>query len=268
MSARWIGALLAAALMAGCGGGSPPGAVATKPAARGSGRAATGSPAPPAVPGVLTVLSPLGLNIHSGPALTAPRVGTAAQGAALTVLDHQDQNGGWYQVKGETVTGWVTADPGLTSPGAFIAYQSSDFGFNALYPQTWTFAATPTAVVFHPLSGPQTIVVRIGARIADFGPAGGAGYLRSGQQAVVVCGVTGDLNTFTHEGAAPVAPAPGMPGPLALLAQLRLHLDPSHALALDFNYSTASDLGVFTAFYNSMTFPFPQCMQTAPVPTP
>jgi hypothetical protein len=57
---------------------------------------------------------------------------------------------------------------------------------------------------------------------------------------------------------------------LEFLAQIRLRLDPTHALALDFNYSAAVDLDVFREFYNSMTFPFPQCQQTptpAPAPT-
>lgn len=263
--------VVAAILLAGCGGSSAPTGVATNPVVSGSGNAVVSGSASPVVSGVRTVLSPLGLNIHSGASVGASRLGTAAQGAVLTVVGHTDQNGGWYNVQGQTVTGWITADPTLTAAGQFQQYQSSDFGFNALYPQAWTFAATTTAVIFHPLTGPQTIVVRNGANTAAFGASGGTGFIGSGQQTVVVCGVTADLNQFTHSGAVAATPTPGTAGPLALLAQIRLRLDATHALAMDFNYSTASDLDVFGAFYNSMTFAFPQCMQTPPAaatPTP
>ena len=85
---------------------------------------------------------------------------------------------------------------------------------------------------------------------------------------MIVCGVTADLNEYTHVGAPAATPAPGTAGPLALLAQIRLRLDATHALALDFNYNTPADLDVFSAFYNSMTFPFPQCQLPAPSPSP
>jgi uncharacterized protein YgiM (DUF1202 family) len=255
-----------AALLAGCGQPAAPTGVATNPV-QASGRTTT-SPSPAGPAGERTVLSPLGLNIHTSPAVTAAVLGTAAQGAVLTVLDHNDQNGGWFKVQGQTVTGWIIGDPTLTASGLFTAYQSSDRGFSALYPQNWTFDASTTAVVFRPQDGPQTIVVSNGAQTSDFGPAGGAGFVGSGQQTVVVCGVTGNLNLFTHSGTPPGTPAPGTAGPLALLAQIRLRLDATHALGIDFNYSAKADLDIFGAFYNSMTFPFPQCMQTAPAATP
>lgn len=262
-------ALVALFLMAGCGSSSAPSGVATNPPVSGGGSVAA-SPSSATGGGVRTVLSPLGLNIRADPSRTATRLGTAAQGAVLTVLDHTDQNGGWYKVQGQTVTGWVTADPSLTAAGTFTGYQSSDFGFSALYPQDWTFAASTTDVVFHPQNGPQTIVVHTGVRVGDFGPGGAPGFAGAGQQVVVVCGVTGDLNLYAHQGAAQPTPIPGTAGPLALLAQVRLRLDPSHALALDFNYTANADLPVFTAFYDSMTFPYPQCEQApsaAPSPT-
>ncbi len=262
----WTAAV--AVLLAGCGEGSTPTGIATNPPVQGSGSNPSASASPSGPPGVRTVLSPLGLNIHTSAAINAAVLGTAAQGAVLTVVDHTDQNGGWYKVQGRTVTGWITGDPSLTAPGLFTTYQSSDRGFNVLYPQNWTFDASTTDVVFRPQSGPQTIVVRTAAHTSDFGAGGGVGFVGTGQEAEVVCGVTGDLNLYTHTRALPPTPAPGTAGPLALLAQIQLRLDATHALALDFNYSTAADLDVFSAVYNSMTFPFPQCMQTAPPPTP
>jgi Bacterial SH3 domain len=270
MPTRWTWAVLAAIVLASCGPTSAPTGVATNPPVQGTGTTTgAGTPSATAASGVRTVLSPLGLNIRSAPATTGAILGTAAQGAVLTVVGHTDQKSGWYKVRGQTVNGWITADPSLTAPGQLQQYQSQDRQFSAWYPQNWTFNEITTAVVFHPTDGPQTIVVRNGAHTADFGPGGGAGFVGSGQQTEVVCGVTGDLNEFTHTGAPPATPAPGTAGPLTLLAQIRLRLDSTHALALDFNYRAAADLDVFSAFYNSMIFPFPQCEQpVAPAPAP
>lgn len=268
MVRRWSCVAVAALLLAACGESTAPTGVATNPAGQGVGTAAPSSSA--GASGVRTVLSPLGLNIRSGPGTTNPTVGTAAQGAVLSVLDHSDQNGGWYKVQGQTVTGWITSDPSLSAAGQFTLYQSSQRGFNALYPQDWSFAEEPADVLFHPVAGAQTIVLRSAAHTADFGVAGGQGFAGSGQETVIVCGVTGDLSEYTHSGAAPPTPAPGTAGPLALLAQIRLRLDSTHALALDFNYSAPTDLHIFRNFFNSMTFPFPQCQQVAsaaPSPT-
>jgi uncharacterized protein YgiM (DUF1202 family) len=270
MRTRWTWAALATLLLAGCGESSAPTGVATNPPVQGTGTTSGGgTPSAAAASGVRTVLSPLGLNIRSNPATTGARLGTAAQGAVLTVVGHTDQNGGWYKVQGQSVNGWITADPSLTAPGQLTQYQSQDRKFSALYPQNWTFAEITTAVLFHPMGGPQTIVVRNAAHGADFGAGGGTAFTGSGQETVVVCGVTGALNEFTHNGGPPATPTPGTAGPLAFLAQIRLRLDSTHALALDFNYSAAADLAVFRAFYNSMIFPFPQCEQTAsPAPAP
>ncbi len=269
MRRGWIGAVVATLLLAGCGDSASPTGVATNPVVQGGGSAGAGpTPSHAAASGVRTVLSPLGLNIRQSASVRSARLGTAAQGAVLQVVGRTDQNGGWYQVQGQTVSGWITADPSLTAAGQFTQYQSQDRQFSALYPQNWTFAESTTNVVFHPVDGDQTIVARNGAHTADFGPAGGAGFNASGQETAIVCGVTADLNEYTHVGAAAPSPAPGTAGPLALLAQVRLRLDATHALALDFNYRTAGDLDVFSAFYNSMTFPFPQCQLPAPSPSP
>jgi hypothetical protein len=260
---------LAVLLLAACGETGPGPGVATNPPGGGTagGGGPSGSPSAGQV-GVRTVLSTLGLNIRSGPGVSNSKVGTAAQGVVLTVLDHSDQNGGWYKVQGQTVTGWITADASLSAPGEFTAYRSSQRGFNALYPQNWTFAEEPADVFFHPVDGVDTIVVRSGASTADFGAAGDAGFTGSGSESVVVCGVTGDLLQFTRGGGATATPKPGTVGRLAHLAQVRLHLDATHALALDFNYAAASDLDVFRNFYNAMTFPFPQCQQAPAAPAP
>ena len=266
MRIRWAGVALAAVLIAACGESSAPTGVATNPIDRGAPGTAVASPSG-GTSGVRTVLSPLGLNIRSGPGTTNAAVGTAAQGAVLSVLDHSDQNGGWYKVQGQTVTGWITSDPSLSAAGQFTLYQSSDRGFTALYPQDWTFGEEPADVVFHPVAGAQTIVVRGAAHVTDFGAEGGQGFGGSGQETVVVCGVTADLLEYVRGGTAPPTPAPGTAGPLVQLAQIRLRVDSGHALALDFNYAVPADLVIFRDFFNSMTIQSPQCKQ-APSPAP
>jgi uncharacterized protein YgiM (DUF1202 family) len=265
MRTPWTWALAAAtvAALVGCGDTANPTGVATNPVAQGSGATVSGGPSS-SPSSVRTVLSPLGLNIRSDHAVTASLLGTAAEGVQLTVLDHTDQNGGWYKVQGQTISGWITADPSLTAAGQYQRYSSTPRAFSVLYPTDWTFADEPADALFHPIQGLQTIVVRNGTTTADFGAAGATGYVGSGQQTVIVCGVTGDLNKFTRSGAPAPSPTPGTAGPMAMLAQIRLRLDATHALALDFNYAAAADLDVFSAFYNSMTFPYPQCQAPAP----
>ncbi len=230
---------------------------------------ASTTPSHAAASGVRTVLSPLGLNIRQSAAVTSTRLGTAAQGAVLQVVGHTDQNGGWYQVQGQTVSGWITADPTLTAAGQFTQYQSQDRQFSALLPAELDLRGEHHQRDLPPgraATRPSWRATR--AHVADFGAAGGAGFNATGQETVVVCGVTADLNEYTHVGTPPSTPAPGTAGPLALLAQIRLRLDATHALALDFNYNSAADLDVFSAFYNSMTFPFPQCQLPAASPSP
>jgi hypothetical protein len=260
-------AAAAVVLLAACGSSPQPSEVVTNPVVSGGGTARPTATPSPGSSGVRTVLAPLGLNIHASAQLSAAVLGTAAQGVSLSVLDHTDQGGGWFKVQGQTVTGWIVSDPTLTADGQFTAYQSSTRNFSALYPQTWTFAEQPTAAVFYPMTGVQTMVVRNGAHIADFGPVGASGYVGTGEQTVVVCGVTANLDLYSHVGTPPPTPSPGVAGPLPLLAQLRLRLDPTHAMALDFNYTGSADLGVFSDFYNSMTFPYPQCEAPPPSPT-
>lgn len=78
------------------------------------------------------MLSPTGLNVRGAPSASGPVVGSAAQGTVLTVLGYTAGGGGWFKVKGATVTGWITAQPSLSAPGEFHTYSSS--AFSALYP--------------------------------------------------------------------------------------------------------------------------------------
>ena len=209
--------------------------------------------------GVRTVLSPIGLNIRSQPSTSAPVVRTAAQGAALTVLAHTGQGGGWFEVRGPTVTGWMSDDPSLSAPGTFASYSSTTYQLALLYPQGWTAAeVSPTAVVLRAPSGSDTVVVTTAATVGQLG-RGRAGYSESASTPVVVCGVTTNLVTYDEVGVPPTTGLP--PGVVSehTLAQVRLTLDAQHALGLDANVNDPSALDSFKDVVYSVTFPFPQC---------
>jgi hypothetical protein len=209
--------------------------------------------------GARTVLSPIGLNIRSAPSTTAAVLVTAAQGAVLTAVA---QSSGWLEVKGPTVTGWISADPTLSAPGTFAAYTSTQHQVSLLYPQGWTATESPPAsVVFHPSSGRDTVVVTTAATVGQLG-RGLPGYHQTNDEQVVVCGVTGELVTFVQMAAPTTSTQPAGIVAEHYLAQVHLTLDAQHALGIDANVADMSQLQSYRDFVNSVTFPFPQCHST------
>jgi hypothetical protein len=84
---------------------------------------------------------------------------------------------------------------------------------------------------------------------------------------VVVCGVTGDLVTYsqTNANAAPAttqAPAGGVVVE-RYLVQVHLTLDAQHALGVDANLADLAQLETVKDVLYSLSFPFPQCEQGA-----
>ena len=270
-----LAAALAGCLAAGCNTGGHTAAPTTS-----SPPATTQPPPPTTAPGpqtsgTRTVLSPVGLRVHKAPSKSAPVLGSAAEGVALTVLGYTSSDGGWFKVKGATVTGWITALPTLSAPGEFQSYSSSQFA--ALYPNNWTEAALhpsaavpPTSagakpaatssVVFHPTSGSGDIVVTAAGSVAQL-PQGRAGYSRKSVTQVVACGVTAGLVVFQQSGAPPAnSSATSVPQSLTYLAEIRFAVDKQHALGV---YADMTDLGatfqIVKALVSSMTFNSPQC---------
>jgi hypothetical protein len=270
---------MAALLLVGCSGSGKPTAAPTTTA--GSGSLATTLPGgsasttvPIQVSGPRTVLSPIGLNIRSAPSKTGAVVGTAGQGATLTVLGHTDQGGGWYQVKGTTTTGYITDNPVLSAEGKFTAYSSTPLNFAALYPEHWTVTEAPTSVVFHPPSGSDSVAVSTAATVSQLGRSR-SGYRQDSSETVVVCGVTGDLVTLVQGSSATAttaaaAPPPSTPPTSAgagvaerYLILVRLKLDAQHALGVDANLADLAQLQTIKNIIYSISFPFPQCQQGA-----
>ncbi len=235
----------------------------------------------PQASGLRTVLSPIGLNVRRAPSTSAPVLGAAAQGVVLTVVGYTSSGGGWFKVKGATVTGWITAQPTLSAPGKFQPYSSSQF--SALYPATWTesamasstpvpttsapsqtsttaMPAAPSSVVFHPASGADDIVVTAAGSVSQLSH-GRAGYSLEGVSQVLACGITAGLVVFQQNGTSPTtSSATSVPESLTYLAEVRFAVDKQHALGL---YSDMSNLGqpfqIFKEFVASVTFHAPQC---------
>ena len=251
-----------ALLLLGCGQGS---GVATDPPVSGSATSngSASASAGPQTSGTRTVLAQLGLNLHDQPAVTAHIAGTAARGVELTVIAYRPDDGGWYQVKGQTTTGWITADPSLSAAGSFLQLNSDDKQYSALYPQTWTYADSAAETVFMPQSGDASIVVR---PAASRDRVGLPGYQQASDTQVVACGYTGDLITYTGGPAAPsptTDPEGGKIRRLARFAQIWLKFDATHFLDIEYNYATDADLQTFADFYNGIVFPHQQCEQVA-----
>lgn len=267
-AAAAIAALAAAALLVACGSttsGTPTPKSTPKSSA---------SSTPQVVGSQRTVLSQLGLNIHSDASQSSPVVATAAQGVTLTVLDYRPDNGGWYKVQGQSTSGWIVADTSLTGAGVYTSYSSSERGFSALIPNTWTFAEEPADVVFRPQQGQQNIVVRTAANSAALGAQAPNGYIAQSAQQEVICGYTG-IMSFYRQGANTAAPTTGASPSASSSAQhltnyaaIRLAFDAAHTMEIAFNYASQDQLSVFEAFYNSISFPFPLCQAPAPSASP
>jgi Bacterial SH3 domain len=278
-----LGAAVTAAVTAGCNNSThKSSSTTTRPAASTTAPSGAISSSQPQTSGPRTVLSPIGLNVRGAASKSAPVVGSAAQSVVLTVLGYTASAGGWFHVKGATVTGWITAQPTLSAPGEFRSYSSDQFA--ALYPATWTESAlpvstsvattsapsqrtpagpaagAPSSVVFRPASGAGDIVSTAAGSMAQL-PDGRQGYGRTSVSQVVVCGITAGLVVFQQTGTSPAtSSATSVPQSLTYLAQVRFPVDRQHALGF---YADMPDLGttfqIFKDFVASVTFSAPQC---------
>jgi len=183
------------------------------------------------------------------------------------VLGHTGQPpSGWYNVMGSTVTGYITDDPTLSAGGKFMAFNSDQDNFSALYPDTWTAVQVPSVtVVFRPPSGGDSIVMTTAATATQL-PVAGAGYQQDGAAStVVVCGITANLITLAQTSGSAPTTAPfstevGGTTPQRYLVQVNLTLDGQHALGMDAALSDLSQLPTVLNVMYSLSFPYPQCL--------
>ncbi len=263
--------LLAAACSGPSKSASPPTSSSTTAATVAGGASTT---VPVQTSGTRTVLSPIGINLRAQPSTTATILGSAAQGATFTVLGHA---AGWYNVRGATMTGYITDDPSLSAAGEFTAYSAGGGSFSALYPVAWSATTVPPAgVVLRPPSGHDSIVVTTAATVSQLGQDQ-LGYQQDTSSVAVVCGVTGELVTYTQaSGTTPPTTTVALPGGVVaehFLVQIDLTLDAQHALGLDANLADLDQMPAVDDVINSLSFPFPQCQggsapQTATTATP
>ena len=205
--------------------------------------------------GPVTVLSPIGLHVRTGPSRSAKVIGSAGQGAVLQLLAYTSQHGGWYKVLGTTLTGWISADPAYSARGQFSSFRSPAFG--VLYPQGWTQAGRPrTGVTFRSPSPTEKVIIQTAPSLAKLPAAAqGAGVSQSSSRIFVACGVTGYFVTYTTS------------TPRRYLAGIALLLDAHHALGLRATYTSPSQLRTVLDFVNSLSFPFAGCSGGAPTTT-
>ena len=292
--------VLAGLALAACGGSSSTtvttgGDVATNPpqtdqVTSTTTATSTGTGGPTQTSGTRTVLATLGLNLRASPSTSGAVVGSLGEGTEVTVIGSTDQNGGWYNVQGETRSGWITANPQYSTARHMTSFASSQHGFSLLFPDTWSFVDNGGAtVMFAPQSGGvEQVVVSTAANQAALGQPGITGYSASSGNSVEVFGVTGTLRTFDlGAGAAPgtlppVAagtPAPSVPGAPAVvtpsatpgpaggtaahLAEILLTVNAQNAARIDFEYTDPADVAIFTDIYNSM-----KLYAALPMPSP
>jgi Bacterial SH3 domain len=202
--------------------------------------------------GPQTVLSPIGLNVRAGPSKSAKVIGSAAQGTVLQLLAHTNRAGGWYKVRGATLTGWISADTGYSAPGRF-GYYTSD-AFSVLFPAGWTYKGTPkSGVVFRHASPPENVVITAASSVANLPSVSqGAGTSQEKSQQVVACGVTSNLYTYSTS------------SPDKYYAELALPTGAAHALGLKATLTSLSEMRSVLDFVNSISFPEPICVGGPP----
>jgi Bacterial SH3 domain len=208
-----------------------------------------------AVSGPQTILSPIGLNVRAGPSKSAKVIATAAQGTVFQLLAHTNHSGGWYKVRGSTLTGWISADTGYSAAGRFGTYTGG--AFSVLFPAGWTSSGTAkTGVVFRPPSppsSPERVVITTASSVAKLPTVSqGAGVSESNSRQMVACGVTAYLRTYTTS------------SPDKYYAELALPLGPGNALGLKATMTSLSQMRTVLDFVNSISFPLPVCVGGPP----
>jgi hypothetical protein len=144
------------------------------------------------------VIAPLGVNLRASPSTSAAVLQVISQGVTLSIVGHNSANGGWWQVKGASESGWVTAQTQYTSPLAFRTFSSAaPVAWSVMYPPGWTFAQQGSGTVIFSDGAAETITFMSASTTAQLPAAAPTGATQSGAAAVVVFGVTAPLVTYS-----------------------------------------------------------------------
>lgn len=184
--------LLAVGLGALTGCASSPRPTPSKPAP-------TPHPSPTAspLPTMVTVISPLGVNFRTEPTTTASVVGVVAQGVSLPIVSHSSADGGWWEVRGSSQTGWISSQTQYTSTLTFQTFSSgAATPWSVMYPEGWTFAQENSGPIRFTGPGAATITFATATTTSQLPAAALAGQTESGVSSVVVYGVTAPLVSY------------------------------------------------------------------------
>ncbi len=220
---------------------------------------ATTTTTPPSS-GTRTILYPLGVDMRSGPSTTAKVIGSLVRGAQVTVLSYNPASGGWLNVKGASLTGWISANQQLSAPGAFYPFAASDGSFSTLYPTSWSATAKSSGgAVLRSQHGTTSITFTTAASVAGLPPVP-AGYQPLSSQQLLVCGVTGHLDSYKSSTTTTTSvAAQGSAAAEPYLAVIDLALDKTHALELQANLADPSQISTVISVASSVTFPEKIC---------
>jgi hypothetical protein len=235
-------ALLTGIVLAGCG---TPGAA---PKHHKSAPSPTATPS--AAPTSVTVLAPDGGNFRNGPSPTAAVTGVVAQGVTLPIVSQSSADGGWWEVKGSSADGWITANSQDTSTGSFQTYSggTTTSPWSVLFPSSWQFAQASAGVIV--FSGPNTesITVTVAATTGQLPAAAASGTTEKDVASIEVYGVTTAQVTYAGNGYLSAVVLQGAPGTAFLIVA---------------KGPSASAGAEFTVFLNTFKFTLP-----AATPTP
>ncbi len=198
--------------------------------------------------------------MRAGPSTTAKVIGTLVRGAEVTVLSYNPASGGWINIKGASLTGWISADQQLSAPGTFYPFAASDGSFSTLYPTSWSATAkAPGGAVLRSADGTQSITFSTASSVAGLPPVP-ASYQPLSSQQLLVCGATGHLVSYKNSATTATSVAgQGSAAPEPYLASIDLALDKTHALELQANLTDPSQISTLISVASSVTFPEKIC---------
>jgi hypothetical protein len=197
---------------------------------------------------VQTILSPIGLNIRAKPSKSARVLVIAARGDALDRLAYTSRAGGWYEVHGPGVTGWISSDPTYSAPGRFGTYESPSF--SVLFPAGWSASGSASkGVTFQSPAKEEKVVITEAASVGSLPSiTQGNGVSEQSSLQVTACGVTAHLGTYSASGAG------------RDLAGVAFTINAQHALGINATLTSPSQLRTVLNFVNSVAFPFKVCV--------
>lgn len=238
--AAWLFAVVLT--VAGCGiaAGPKPPVSSPSPSAK-----PTPSPAPTSV----TVLAPDGVNFRTQPNTSASVIGIVAQGVTLPIISETTANGGWWQVRGSSATGWITSDPHYTSTASFQSYQSGGTAaWSALYPASWAFAQNSSGALVFTSPGGEAITVTEAASTSQLPSGAPSGTAQLSVGSVDIYGVTTALVTYST--------------PSGYLAAVAFQAGPGLAFLITDKAASGGAAQDFALFLDTFKFPLPAASPT------